>query len=328
MMTFVYKSLLGSVGAAARVSNMLRPAIFCFHSVQAANDRSFRSQLSVDDDFLENLIVSLRKLGIPVISIGDAVERLRSGDLRPFVVLTFDDGYADNYTTLYPLMRRLEAPFTIFVTTDLVDRTATMWWDMLERLMEGGAKLTPQPGDHTGDTGTRGGLTALLKRESASAQTRLLADMARAHPKIAHEPAGGAALSWQMLREMQASGLLTVGSHTMRHPMLGCLGVEEVEAELAGSRARLEEMLDIPVEFLAYPYGQDWEIGPHSAPSARRAGYKAAFSTEAVPLQADDADRPYLLPRILLSRKADHPDIALAYMSGLPARLNRMARRR
>ena len=68
-------------------------------------------------------------------------------------------------------------------------------------------------------------------------------------------------------------------------------------------------------------------IGAHAADVAGRAGYEAAFTTEARTIEAGDADRTLLLPRVLLSSKAVHPNIALAYMSGLPARLNRMAGR-
>jgi peptidoglycan/xylan/chitin deacetylase (PgdA/CDA1 family) len=323
MMSAMYRTILGGIGAAARLTGFFQPTIFCFHSVRPAA-AAFRSQLSVDEAFLEGLVLSLRKLSIPILPIAEAVERVRRADLRPFVVLTFDDGYIDNYTTLYPLMARWEVPFTIFVTTGLVDDTVGMWWDVLERLAEGGAFSTP-PEDRRKTTDD---LAARFKAATRGDRRALLADLIRQHPRIDAGPTGRGTLSWQMLGEMQASGLLTVGGHTISHPMLAHLDPGEIETELAGSRTRLEEMLDAPVRFMAYPFGQDWEIGPHAAQAAARAGYEAAFTTEARSLCAGDADRAFLLPRVLLSSKAVHPDIALAYLSGVPARLNRMAGRR
>lgn len=325
----LYRSILGGIGAVSRLSGIHHPTIFCFHSVRARGTAGFQSELSVCESFLEGLIVSLRKLAIPILPLGEAVERIRTADLRPFVVLTFDDGYIDNYTTLYPLMARFDVPFTIFVTTGLVDRTTRMWWDALERLADGGATWPAASGEAGRATaGGLGDLGARLKRETVPNRAQILAALIEAHPAIGHEPEGGATLSWPMLREMQDSGLLTVGSHTVNHPMLGGLDADGVQAELSASRARLEEMLDAPVDYLAYPFGQQWEIGPHSAPAAERAGYKAAFTTDARSPEAADAERLFVLPRILLSSKAVHPDIALAYMSGVPARLNRMAGRR
>lgn len=317
MMNVLYKTVLGGIGAAARVSGALRPSIFCFHSVRPSGGQGFRSQLSVDDAFIEGLIRSLRKLSIPILPLGEAVRRVRAADLRPFVVLTFDDGYIDNYTTLYPVMKRWHVPFTIFVTTGLVDGTTAMWWDALERLAGKGAGGA----DATWD------LAARFKSGTLSERADLLAALIRAHPKQAVGLPPRASLSWQMLGEMAQSGLLTVGAHSMSHPMLAHLDPQEIGAEFSGSRSRLEEMLDTPVRFMAYPYGQDWEIGPHAAAAAAAAGYEAAFTTHARTLAADDADRVFLLPRVLLSSKAVHPDIALAYMSGVPARLNRMAGR-
>jgi peptidoglycan/xylan/chitin deacetylase (PgdA/CDA1 family) len=326
----LYRSILGGIGAVSRLSGIHHPTIFCFHSVRARGAAGFQSELSVSEDFLEGLILSLRKLAIPILPLGEAVERIRNADLRPFVVLTFDDGYVDNYTTLYPLMARFEVPFTIFVTTGLVDRTTRMWWDALERLTDGGATWPADTGDVAPQTAAGGlnDLGARLKRETVPNRAQILAELIEANPAIGHEQEGGATLSWSMLREMRDSGLLTVGSHTVNHPMLGGLDVDGVQTELSASRARLEEMLDCPIDYLAYPFGQQWEIGPHSASAAERAGYKAAFTTEARSPEAADADRAFLLPRILLSSKAVHPDIALAYMSGVPARLNRMAGRR
>jgi peptidoglycan/xylan/chitin deacetylase (PgdA/CDA1 family) len=326
-----YKAVLSAIGAAARIAKRLSPTIFCFHSVRDARSGDFESGLSVTTSFIEGLIDVLGELSIPILSLEQAFRRVGAGDVRPFVVLTFDDGYLDNYTTLYPLMLRRHTPFTIFVTTGLIDGTLPMWWDVIERLRHGGGDLRvdgnsglDQRPEHGGDGAAA--LTAYFRGSAPAVQTALVAELLERNCASSHQ--GGATLSWANLAEMQGSGLLTVGAHTVNHPLLSTLSATEVRDEIFGARERIAEMLGSPPAFLAYPFGQPSEVGPWAADAARDAGYSAAFTTEAVPLRLDDARRPFAIPRVLLSRKADHPNIALAYMSGLPSRLNQLGGRR
>jgi peptidoglycan/xylan/chitin deacetylase (PgdA/CDA1 family) len=98
MRDFAYKLLFLSLGGAADAVRAYKPTIFCFHSVTSAGSQdAFASRISVSDEFLERLILDLRRRGIAIVSLAEALSRLAGGDDTPFVVLTFDDGYADNY---------------------------------------------------------------------------------------------------------------------------------------------------------------------------------------------------------------------------------------
>ena len=283
--------------------------------------------MAVSAAYLERLILDLRARRIPVISLSDAVTRIGNGDTEPFVVLTFDDGYRDNYENLFPLMVRLRAPFTIFVTTGLVDQTIPMWWESLERMG------VPDGAAAIGKTAARSGafsleeLTEQFRSLDPTGQCALLSAMARTNVGIVERDAYERSLTWPMLRGMAATGLLTVGSHTRHHPMLSRLTRDEVRSELSGSRQRLEQELDVPVDYIAYPYGQPWEVGPFAEDVARELGFRAAFSTIARPLAKGDDAAMFNLPRILLSNKAQSSNIALGYMSGLPAVAKRMVKR-
>lgn len=68
-----------------------------------------------------------RLVDAPVVPLGEAVERLRRGDARPSVVLTFDDGFADVYTGAWPLLRERGLPFTVYLATGYVG--GTMHWE-------------------------------------------------------------------------------------------------------------------------------------------------------------------------------------------------------
>ncbi len=71
-----------------------------------------------------------------VLCLHSLVKSLREGHLpKRAVVLTFDDGYADNLWNAKPLLERYEVPATVFVSTGYVDSDREFWWDELERLL-------------------------------------------------------------------------------------------------------------------------------------------------------------------------------------------------
>ena len=94
-----------------------------------------KRDLEITPEFLEETIVRYRELGYRFVSI-DQVSNILNGKEKgkPFVCLTFDDGYRDNYTVALPLLKRLEVPFAVYVTTGFVDNRLPMWWYPNEHL--------------------------------------------------------------------------------------------------------------------------------------------------------------------------------------------------
>ena len=136
-----------------------------------------------------------------------------------------------------------------------------------------------------------------------------LADDARAYPRDLET------MDWDALRSLADRGV-EVGSHTVSHPHLTRLSDGELDRELADSRRRLEDELDRPCRFLAYPYGDD-DGRVHAA--ARRAGYQAAFALPG-------RDRPvdvHALPRVGVYRRD-----SLVRLSVKTSRFARSAARR
>lgn len=79
-------------------------------------------ELEVTPQWLESEINAYKQKGYRFVSLDDLPRR------GPWVVVTFDDGYHDNYTLAYPLLKRLGVPFTIYVTTALIDNQMEAWW--------------------------------------------------------------------------------------------------------------------------------------------------------------------------------------------------------
>ena len=94
-----------------------------------------QQELEVTPDWLEQKILKYKSKGYKFISIDD-IPKLSTFlfPLSTFICLTFDDGYRDNYTLAYPLLKRLDVPFAVYVTTGFIDNRLPMWWYEGEQL--------------------------------------------------------------------------------------------------------------------------------------------------------------------------------------------------
>lgn len=316
---------------------MHRTAILIYHRVaEVASDPLL---LCVRPrHFAEHLEV-LRRSYLPL-SLSTLVDGLRAGRMPDRgIVLTFDDGYADNLTQGRPLLERHDVPATVFVTTGEAGRPRELWWDELEQiLLQPGRIENPlrlRVGDGTGpgtdlpeyDLGAAAAYTdedfrrcsgwTVLDRETptirqhlyrmlhdglrkASPETRwrILDDLrARSNVPAAvratHRP-----LRPDEIRKLAEGGLVEIGAHTVRHPVLSSLAVAEQHAEIVEGKARLEAMLDRPVQSFSYPYGCRSDYTAETIGVVRAAGFTCACANLAG-LVDSDAD-PYQLPRVLV----------------------------
>ena len=107
--------------------------ILCMHSVVPERSVPYGQAMAVTQLFLEAVVAQLRRSGVAILALADGIARLERNDHRPFVCLTFDDGYRDFHDVVFPMALHLDVPVTSFVTTGLVEGTTPMWWNALER---------------------------------------------------------------------------------------------------------------------------------------------------------------------------------------------------
>jgi peptidoglycan/xylan/chitin deacetylase (PgdA/CDA1 family) len=246
----------------------------------------------------------------------------RAEDAGRFVALTFDDGYADNYTTAMPVLTRLGVPFTVFLTSGFLDRAVPMWWVGLEAILSQQDRLNlPErtlPARTTAEKMAAFAVAEqiirrLPRKELACFCASVFNLNARANPRGV---ACAAALDWGQARAMARTGLVSFGCHTLSHPVLAWLDPIRCKSEIATARDRIVEELGLMPEFFAYPYGGSEEVGVHAPKLVAECGFRAAFTTSrrllVSPLR--DADL-YALPRLVL----DSEDLALTrtHISGL-----------
>jgi len=224
------------------------------------------------------------------------------------VVLTFDDAALDTWTTAFPILRRHGLPATLFVPTGLVGRAGPFWWDRLARLSRTAAAKgrclgTFLVGAGVFENGQPWSDNTLWRRvrllEPSQRQEALdraeawLANDNEASPFVgrAFQPDRATevgrerpacetgAMDWNHLAELDASGLITLGAHTVSHPVLAALDEEQLAAEVTGSRDRLAGWPSFRKVF-AYPYGDAPAIGARVEQAVRQAGFEAAFTTD------------------------------------------------
>ena len=193
------------------------------------------------------------------VSLSELLSRFSDGArLARVVAITFDDGLRNNVTVAYPILRRLGVPATFFVCPGLIDTGKWLWTHhMRRRLHHGGAPLRDSLGRGYGKE--RNDEQFLVWMKSLDRASRQAVEQAvcaatpsyRPSPEEHHEfdLAG-----WDELRRLDPA-LVTIGSHTMTHPILPGLSEEECEFELRESRRRIEQELQRPADLLAYPNG-------------------------------------------------------------------------
>jgi peptidoglycan/xylan/chitin deacetylase (PgdA/CDA1 family) len=114
---------------------LLRPwlggvgAIMTLHHVRPPRRGQPNRLLEVTPTFFERVIRRLRRSGTDLVSLDEMYRRMTERDFKKrFVCITFDDGYRDNLEYAYPVLKKYEVPFAIYVATGFTDRVGEMWW--------------------------------------------------------------------------------------------------------------------------------------------------------------------------------------------------------
>lgn len=201
------------------------------------------------------------------------------------VVITFDDGYDDNYRVAYPILREFGVPAVFFVSTAHVESGLPFAYDWLVHML----CTTDAPELDARELGRRwvipdgweerrrlaAEVLDQLKRLDARGQVALIArlEVQWRMPRAPHPHCRP--VDWAQLREMSAGGM-EVGSHGMHHLMLAKLPQRVLEAELHGSRDALQRNLGVCAQALSYPVGGADSYDERVLAAARNAGYRVA----------------------------------------------------
>jgi len=286
--------------------------------------------LSVSPNHFAEHLAVLQRSFHPT-SLQDLAQSLRDGSkLRSgSIVITFDDGYADNLHIAQPLLERFDCPATVFLVTGAIGAQYEFWWDELATLL-----LQPHPlperlelsihgeayswqlgkaeeygqADYSRYRNWRAGqpspsfrhdlyrqLWQLIQPLSTEAQNGVM-DALRAWAGDSRIPPAHRLLNREECIELSQAKQIEIGAHTINHVSLASLSGDSQCSEIFGSKTQLEKILNEQVKSFSYPFGKREDYNPETVAVVQEAGFSVACCNESgVVHRATDL---FQLPRI------------------------------
>ena len=249
--------------AAARLALALRPPArrhrgrilaVTFHRVlpDDAPPGGPMANLAVRQSDFRRILAFLARRYAPLSPAGFAAGRIPPD--RPSLLVTFDDGWADNHAHALPVLRALGIPAIVFLATGAVADRTPFWWQPL-------AALDPPPD-----------VESLKTLPPDALEARAAAALAALPPDSFRRDF----LTPPQIAEMAATGLFCFGLHGHRHAILPALSPAAARADLARNRDHLARIVPPAalLPLLAWPNGD-----PRTDLDLPALGLRAAFST-------------------------------------------------
>lgn len=247
------------------------------------------------------------------VSLDDVLSFLRGERSLPrrAVVVTFDDGYADNYQIAKAVLAPMGMPAVFYVTVDCIERQRLPWPSLLRY-----AFLTSKKDRWRENDGKVWFLSSVEHRIQAFARASERCGSLSGETlevfveSVRHQlcteppqPVQRPMMTWEELRELERNGQV-VGSHTMTHPNMAHVAEVEMRSELWEAKAKLEKELRTPIVHFSYPCPA---LQPHwserTVNATRDIGYKTAVTTNGGLVRSHDD--PLSLRRIRPTKTVD-----------------------
>jgi peptidoglycan/xylan/chitin deacetylase (PgdA/CDA1 family) len=244
----------------------------------------------VDEDIFKMQIEYLKR-HFEIISLSEAVERLRNGGIkRPTAVVTFDDGYQNNFDVAFPILCKEKIPATIFLTTGLIDTNDTVWYCRFHLALSqthrpfvewNGLKLDLS----TLDLKAKASMTIQDDLKELPPQ-QLMTAIRDIILKLDGDPdcsievdSPYRMLNKNAIAEMAASGLVEFGAHTHQHLILSRLSAVGRFNEIRRSIDIIRELTGRQCKYFAYPNGRKQDYDLDSIQHLKACGIQMAVTT-------------------------------------------------
>lgn len=199
-----------------------------------------------------------------IIPLNNLSEMITEGTIpEKAVVITFDDGYKDNYEVAFPILKKYNAPATIFLATGPIEEKKLFWWDLVNYVLF----YTDMKFIDINDIGTyqlssdedkiKAGLNIQekLKKMNNNKKESIINELINLTDVNIPEKLGKKyVLSWREIKRMNKNGI-EFGAHTVTHPILTNVSIDEAKLEILNSKNCIEENLGTEVKSFAYPNG-------------------------------------------------------------------------
>lgn len=293
------------------------------------NEDMFQPNISATPPTFEWQMAFIKKW-YHVISLKQLNDWLLSKDSLPphAALITFDDGYADNYTNAFPILKKYDFPAVIFLAAGYIASNRPFYWDLASycflhtqtdcvRFPNGEEKAWQSVEEKK--TILKAWIEAMKQLSESEKQTWVSQLPEALGVSIPHHFFENKMLTWEQIREMR-NAKIEFGAHTINHPILTRVSLTQAREEIIGSKQKIEQELDEPVTSLAYPNGMQSDFNEDIVAIAKEAGLISAFTLISGPTLTSTAKKnPYTIKRIFISH--NH---SAAHFSLLASPLNRL----
>ncbi len=293
----------------------LSNGVYCFnyHRIGESKDTQYDSDIysCTSEVFLSHLL--FYKEYFDIISI-DEMEKILETEIaikEKLALITFDDGYIDNYNVAYKILKQQSIPAVFYVPTSYVGSSSIPWWDEIAWMIRNTRSKTVSM--------TQWDRDILINRENIEQSIRtvllavkkmvgmemgdILAQLREQLTCQAENSQHKLFMNWDNLKEMQDNGM-GIGSHTHSHEILSHINKHLQYEEVAKSKAILERELDRSVSTFAYPVGRKGTYTEETIDVLKECGYKLAF-TQSLGVNANPKENRFELRRFPVDGNLD-----------------------
>jgi peptidoglycan/xylan/chitin deacetylase (PgdA/CDA1 family) len=241
----------------------------------------------------------------------DELEHARQDRRGRYVMISFDDGYRDNYELAFPALKSHGVPATFFLATQFLDQPYVSWWDEIawmirttdREFLDGPGWLAdPILINHLQPQTTIRVLLKIYKKLSNDQTTEFLTWLGEetGRGRCPAKLASDMWMTWDMAREMQAAGM-SFGAHTVSHPILPRLPADAQRREIIDSHQRIEQELGQPIRAFSYPVGGAGSCSPETVDCLRDTGIEWGFRF-GIGYHKDSFRDPLQIPRLAVDQ--------------------------
>ncbi|MEN6373148.1 MAG: polysaccharide deacetylase family protein [Smithella sp.] len=243
-----------------------RPVVLCFHRIRKSSGSLLDQRIGVTDpDSFRKVINYLRILGYSFVSLENLNNSINTSKLKRVAVITFDDGYKDMYQNAFPILKSLNIPFSLFLTTSTVESEKLLWlhklyiaidrlslakrFDILKKY-----EFWGKTDDDLFNIMSRiidSNVINIMEKKSLASEIAYAAGLDEDEERLLAEELY---LTKTELREMQKHGL-SIEVHGHEHLPLGNLNKAETEEEIKNSVLHSRKELNVVPKYYSIPFG-------------------------------------------------------------------------
>ncbi|MDO7253875.1 polysaccharide deacetylase family protein [Helicobacter cappadocius] len=285
-----------------------KATILMLHRISPLNHQKIpaNENMKVSPEFLEDFIIKAKSQGYRFISVDSMYEGLMNNTLEEkSLIVTIDDGYKDNLEFGYPIFKKHQIPFCIYVCTSFPENTHNMWWFALEDYLLKNNRVNLL-GEFLNISSKESKQEAFLKfREIIIANSNNYEDATGIMNQLGifYDPRDydRLALKYEEIRTLLKDELVTIGNHTHTHPIFSNLAQEEIIADIKKANSAFKTHLNHTPKHFAYPFGSRIEVKKEHFELLKILGFKTAVTTRNGHIYPQHKNFMTCLPRVFVT---------------------------